>query len=188
MKRIFFFSILLIFYFTITAKSQNEITLGIGYFGETIFHPGLVAQVEYDKFLTNKISIPIRTDIGYYIHKRNHQAIFSELITGIRWHFLPRWHAGLNAGVGLMASWHHSDDGVFIVDNSGNISRTTSFAGLDFMPSTGFEFAYKIKEGSKNNYIWLRPKAFWQMNVNERALFHFALEIGYSFTLNSKTK
>ena len=173
--------------FSITLSAQEKLTFGAGYFGETLFHPGIILQAEHPGSISNNFSITIRADLGYYIHKRNHQALFSEVITGFRWHIGSRFYTGVHGGLGLMSSWHHSDDGVYEVDDNGNVSQVPSYAGIDFMPSIGLEFAYQIKQGDNmSNYIFLRPKGFWQMNVNEKALFHYALEMGYSFSINTK--
>jgi len=172
--------------------SQDNLKYGAGYFGETLFHPGIILQAEHSKPRdSSKVSIPLRADLGYYMHKRNHQALFSDLSIGLRRQVGERAYAGIHGGVGVMFSWHHSDEGVFEVDDNGNISQVSSFAGTDFMPSLSLELGYRIKKsdtasGSTANYIYLRPKAFWQMNVNEKALFHYAIELGCSFSISTK--
>jgi len=180
---------LVIWIFLIWSKlsAQEKITLGFGYYGENIFNPGLVMQVEKVLPISAKLSFPIRLDIGAYFHKRNHFAVFTSISGGVRYHFAKRFYMGLGIGFGSMGTWHHSDDGVFSVDDQGGISKVSNFAGIDFMPSTHLELGFRTNSKSENpSSIWLRPKYFVQMNVNERPLLHLAIEIGYSFTLNAK--
>ena len=161
--------------------SQSKLKYGLGYYGETIFHPGLIVQAELDKPLNEKFSVPIRSGVGYYFHRNNHQAVFANLVAGLRWHAGMRYFIGLSGGVGAMASWHHSDFGVFQVDENGNVTETSNFAGIDFMPSVNLEFGYKLDKEGNSKFIWLRPKVFFQHKVNDKTLLHFSTAIGFTF-------
>ena len=168
--------------------SQTSPSFGIGYYGETLLHPGFIIQIEYDQPITPKISIPFRLDFGYYFHRNNHQAIFSDLVVGGRWRVWPRFYTGISGGIGLMSSWHHSDLGVFEVDNNNNVEKVSNYAGIDFMPSVNLEFGFKVKKESTVEYIWLRPKIFWQNKVNDKGLLHYAIELGYNIDLQKNKK
>ncbi len=162
--------------------SQNQFSLGFGYLGETFAHPGVVIQAEYQHSIAKRWSIPYRAELGYYFHKRNHQATTLSAITGIRFHATDKFYLGAIGGVGVMASWHHSDKGVFEVGDDGTITKVSNFAGTDLLISVGCEFAYNIHK-KRDGHIWLRPKYLFQKNVNQKTLGHTTLEIGYSFTL-----
>ena len=179
MKNLVLISLTLIF--CVSGFSQSSVRLSLGYYGETIFHPGIILNGEIDKPINHSFSVPLRVGVGYYFHRYNHQALFSDFVLGLRWHFGSRFYTGISGGVGVMASWHHSDLGVFQVDSNGNIEEASSFAGIDFMPSVNAEFAYKLEEGTGHKIIWLRPIVFFQSKVNDTVLLHFAVALGYTF-------
>ncbi|MEL6254122.1 MAG: hypothetical protein AAFR87_19085 [Bacteroidota bacterium] len=179
MKYLIFVGLSLTFCNSLVA--QSKLRLGLGYYGETIFHPGIIVHAESDLLQKQKLSVPIRVGMGYYFHRYNHQALFADLVLGIRWHLGSRIYTGLSGGIGLMNSWHHSDHGVFKVGENGDIQRISSFAGIDFMPSINAEIAYKLKRDSVHKSIWLRPIVFFQNKVNDTVLLHFAMALGYTF-------
>ncbi|MEO0340208.1 MAG: hypothetical protein AAF242_13480 [Bacteroidota bacterium] len=180
-------SIFLLLFLFGAISAQEHFKLGIGYYGENVFNSGLVLQAEKDMSLSSKLSFPVRLAGGYYIHKRNHQALFADLSGGLRYHFAKRYFTGLSLGIGVMSTWHDSDQGVYTVEDQGAIAQTSNFAGIDFMPSLAVELGFKMTPNEQNaNYVWVRPKYFVQMNVNERALLHFAFELGYSFSISNK--
>ena len=162
-------------------SAQHAFSYGLGYFGENITHPGITLQVEYSSTSDAKFKVPLRANLGGYLHKRSNNAAFFEIGTGLRFKPKTHFYMGFGGGVGLIASWYDSDLGVFEVDFEGNITEASNFGGIDFMPSVNFDFGY-IFTGNDNTQgtLWARPKAFWQYPSNERFLFHYALEIGYS--------
>ncbi len=168
-------------------KPNSDISIGVGYHGETIFHPGVLLQVERDHRLSNRISIPLRFDFGYYMHKRSHESLFGDIATGLRFHLgrQTMGYAGIGGGLGLMNNWYNSDSGVYEVGDDGIVSKASDFAGVFFAPSVNLEFGYHLTK-DKANSIWFRPKFTAQMGVNEKTLWHYAFEIGYSYTFKNR--
>ncbi len=64
--------------------AQKSLNLGLGYFGETATHPGLVAQLELEKTQSKKVSTLFRADLGAYVHARNHTGVFMDVHAGLR--------------------------------------------------------------------------------------------------------
>ncbi len=185
MKDLFWLLPLFIGCGSIQAQSQPraDFSIGGGYYGETIFHPGVVLQAERDHRLSNRISIPLRFDVGYYMHKRSHESLFADVASGLRIHLgkHTRGYVGIGGGLGLMNNWYNSDSGVYEVGDDGVVSKASNFAGTFFAPSANLEFGCHLTK-DKANSIWFRPKFIAQMGVNENTLWHYAFEIGYSYT------
>ena len=171
---------------SIVSFSQTKLNIGGGYFGETVTYPGIVVEFEYEKFHTEKFSTPFKVNVGFYNHQRNHNALFLDLHEGFRRYFKEgKWYFEQSIGLGLMLSFYNED--VWHVDDNGNVARVSNVGNLDFMPSVTFGFGYNLTQKKKSdNYIWARPKIFWQMPFNNLAYAHLALQIGYTY--NFKTK
>lgn len=184
MKRIQFWLIVLLWSASTQVSAQKTITYGLGYFGETLTHPGVVAFAETEKKISNHWVIPFKADLGFYHHKRSHTALFADLTMGIRHRSESPIYYGAGIGIGGMASWYNSDKGVYRVDDNLNIEKAGNYAGLDLMPSVYLELGYQIQSNEKYaSHIWLAPKVFWQYPSNEKAMMHYAIQVGYSITL-----
>ncbi len=168
-------------------KNNADISVGGGYYGETIFHPGVLLQAERDHRLSNRISVPLRFDVGYYMHKRSHESLFVDVATGLRIHLgrQTRAYVGIGGSLGLMNNWYNSDSGVYEVGDDGLVSKASNFAGSFFAPAANLEFGYHLTK-DKVNSIWFRPKFTAQIGVNEKTLWHYAFEIGYSYTFKKR--
>ncbi len=164
--------------------AQKALNLGLGYFGETATHPGLVAHLELEKPQSKKVSTIFRGDIGAYVHARNHTGVFMDVHTGLR-----RYHASgifteQYLGLGTLLSFYNGD-GVFQRDENGNIRRASAFANLDIMPSVTLGVGYNLSKNSDSaNLIYFRPKVFWQLPFNNLALPHLALQVGFIHRIN----
>ncbi|WP_281616244.1 hypothetical protein [Flammeovirga sp. SubArs3] len=186
MKKRFYLLLLFLGVVSLSSYAQNKLNVGAAYYGETIFHPGFSINGEYEISLSESWSLPLRATTGYYFHKRNHQAVFLEITPGIRWHFgqTKRWYMSGYGGIGAMSSWHHSDDGIYEVNDNGNVSKKDSnYAGTSLTYMTSVDFGYQISK-ERPQYLWVRPRMTWQTQVNQQSLYHLAVEIGYSITLN----
>lgn len=165
---------------------SQRLNLGGGYFGENASYPGMVGEFEYEKFHTERFSTPLKVNVGFYNHPRSHSALFIDLHEGFRRYSKnQRWYFEQSIGLGAMFSFYNED--VWHVDANGNVARVSNFANVDFMPSVTFGLGYNLTPKSeKANYIWLRPKFFWQLPFNNLANIHTAIQVGYSYTLKNK--
>lgn len=167
-----------------SVQAQKSLNLGLGYFGETATHPGLVAHLEVEKSQSKKVSTLFRADLGAYVHPRNHTGVFADVHAGLRRYRSSGIFTEQYLGLGTMLSFLNGD-GVFQRDENGNIRRVSSFANLDIMPSVTLGIGYNFNQDSDGaNLIYFRPKVFWQLPFNNLALPHFALQVGFIHRIN----
>ena len=185
MKKIFLISILLVSLFSVT-YSQTNLNIGGGYFGHTVTHPGVVVEFELEKMYSEKASIPIRMDMGFYSHPRNHNGLFLDLNIGFRRYYKSGLFLEESIGVGVLQRILNAD-GVFEVDAEGNVTEVSRFDAPDFMPSLTLGIGYNLtKNKETQNLIWLRPKIFWQYPHKTSSTFNPAVQVGFTHELSGK--
>jgi len=180
MKKIIIISAILLA-FGFAGKSQNNQKMGVGYYGNMLTYPGLVFEYESEQVFSDKASLPIRTDIGFYYHKRFNTGVFANVNFGYRRYLSSGLFLEESIGFGAITTFLSSDE-VYEVDDAGNINEASKYAATDFMPSITLGAGYKMKSG---NLIWIRPQAFWQFPFRSSSLYTFALQAGFSYTLKS---
>jgi hypothetical protein len=185
MKKIYI-SILLIHMAIMGLDAQRHVNIGGGYFGQTITYPGLVLEVEMEHMFSERTSLPLRMDVGFYVHPRQSTGVFLDLNAGFRRYFKSGLFLEESVGLGLLQSFLHSD-AVYAVDDSGNVSETSRSNPPEFMPSVTFGVGYNLTQGSgKQNLIWLRPKLYWQVPHKTVSAFNFALQVGFTHTISTR--
>lgn len=168
------------------AFGQTRINVGGGYFGHTLTYPGFVLEAELEKMFSENASIPIRADLGFYVHPRNQYGIFLDLNVGFRQYFNSGFFVEESMGAGILQAFLHSD-GVYEVNDEGVVSEGSTSIPVDFMPSLTLGIGYNLSQGSgKQNLIWIRPKIFWQLPHKTLSAYNFALQIGFTHTISSK--
>ncbi|MGW8314929.1 MAG: hypothetical protein ACWGNV_04955, partial [Bacteroidales bacterium] len=144
-------------------RAQTHLNLGGGYFGQTLSHPGLVLELELENSFSERASLPVRFDIGTFVHPRNHYGLFFDASFGFRQYFRSGLFVEEGIGAGIFQSWLHSDQ-VYEVDDAGVVSETSRINPPDFMPSLTLGLGYNLtRDSGKRNLIWLRPKIYWQV-------------------------
>ena len=88
----------------LTIAAQTLLNGGIGYFGETGFYPGLVLELEKESYQSDHLSTPLRINLGYYSHPRNHAAFFLDVHHGLRRTFSNGIMLESSVGIGVMLS------------------------------------------------------------------------------------
>ena len=164
----------------IQSEAQTNRNIGLGYFGQTVTHPGIVLEVEWEKMYTAEVAIPLRVDLGFFVHPRNHFGLFLDVNYGFRQYFKSGWFLEESIGVGALVSILNSD-GAYEVDENGNVKESGNFSTVDFMPSITLGIGYNIthKNGTVN-LLWLRPKVYWQLPHKTTSTFSPVLQIGYT--------
>lgn len=176
----------IVFALKFNVYAQTNKNIGVGYFGHTVTHPGVVLEMEWEKMYSDKISIPLRLDLGFYVHPRNHVGLFVDVNYGLRQYFKSGIFLEESIGVGILQSFLHSDD-TYQVDDSGNVSEASTANPPDFMPSITFGIGYNLtKNTDQHNLIWLRPKLAWQVPHKTSSTYHPALQIGYTHKFSQK--
>jgi hypothetical protein len=169
--------------FSMAARAQTRLNLGGGYFGQTVTHPGLVLGFELEHSYSERASLPIRFDLGAYVHPRSHYGLFLDANVGFRQYFNSGFFVEEGIGAGIFQSWLHSDQ-VYEVDDTGAVTETSRINPPDFMPSLTLGLGYNLtRDSEKRNLIWLRPKLYWQVPHKTTATYNFALQVGFTRTL-----
>lgn len=170
----------------LSTTAQTNFNYGGGYFGETITYPGIIVELEREKFHADYFSTPVKLNIGFYNHPRSHNALFLDIHEGFRrYSKTKKWYFEQSVGFGIMLSFYNED--VWHVDDQGNVTTVSKFANLDYMPSITFGVGYNLTPNkNSSNFLWLRPKVFWQIPFNSLALPHLAIQLGYTRTFKSK--
>lgn len=170
---------------TINGFSQQNINIGAGYFGHTITHPGFVGEFELEKTFSGQASIPIRTNLGFYAHPRYHTGIFIGINVGYRRYYSSGWFYEQSIGIGLLETILNTD-GVYKVDENGNVSDASKYNPIELMPSISLGLGYDFsKHDNKRKLVWLRPKIFWQYPHKTTSTFNVALQVGVTRTIKS---
>ncbi len=159
--------------FSTGAFAQTNFNLGGGYFGQTLSYPGIVLEGEIEKIYSEKASIPIRLDLGFFVQPRNSYGLFLDLNVGFRRYFKSGLFLEESIGIGILQPFLHSD-GVYQVDDSGSISESSRINPVDFTPSLTLGIGYNLTQNKeKQNLIWLRPKIYWQLPYKTTSTYNF---------------
>ncbi len=181
-KSILIISILSALSFTL--KAQENVKIGAGYFGQTVTYPGLVLEFEKEEMHSEKASIPVRIDIGFYYHKRHTTGVFAEVNYGFRRYFKSGIFLEESIGFGVMQTML-SGDAVFTVDDNGNVAESNRFNNPDLMPSISLGLGYVLSKGKeKQTLVWLRPKLYWQFPERTSSVFSPAVQLGFTHKIN----
>lgn len=172
---------LLLIVLTFNGKGQR-ISLGGGFFGETVTHPGFIGDIESERRFSDKIALSLRLDLGFYHHPGNNDVFFADISHGFRRYYLNGLFLEQYVGVGTMAVYYNEE--VWHIDANGNAVQVSGFGNFYLMPSVSSGLGYVLSRHSEHpRLIWLRPKIFWQIPFNNKALPHFALQAGCTFPI-----
>jgi len=162
---------------------QTLINAGGGYFGQTVTHPGLVLELEAERAFSEKATLPIRLDLGFYAHPRNHYGLFLDVNAGFRRYFNSGLFLEESIGVGVLETFLNSD-GTFSVEDDGTVTEVSPANPPDLMPSLTVGLGYNLTQGSgKRNLIWIRPKIYWQFPHKTSSNYMMALQVGFTHTI-----
>lgn len=166
--------------------AQTNFNIGGGYFGHTATYPGMVIEAEMEHMFSEQASLPLRLDMGFYVHPRHNTGVFLDLNAGFRRYFKSGLFLEESVGVGVLESFLHSD-GVYKVDDAGNVAEDSRANPVQFMPSVTLGVGYNLSQGSgKQNLVWIRPKLFWQVPFKTVSAYNFALQVGFTHTIASR--
>jgi len=176
-------SIAILVLFIVSAGAQTRLNLGGGYFGHTLTHPGAVMEFELERSFSEQVSLPVRIDLGAYVHPRSHSGLFLDVNAGFRQYFKSGLFVEEGIGAGILQTWLHSDQ-VYEVGDDGTVSETSRINPPDFMPSLTLGLGVNLtRDSGKRNLIWLRPKVYWQVPYKTTSTYNFALQVGFTHTL-----
>ena len=166
--------------------AQVNVNIGGGYFGKHATYSGLVLEAEREYMFSEKASLPLRLDLGFYVQPRQSTGIFLDLNAGFRRYFKSGFFLEESVGVGVLETFLQSD-AVYKVDDSGAVTEDSRANPPVFMPSLTLGIGYNLTKGSgKQNLIWLRPKVYWEVPHWELSTYSFAIQLGFTHTIKSK--
>lgn len=166
------------------SHAADHVSFGLGYFAETATSPGGTVEAGFEPELAGPLTLPLRVQLGGYHHRRNHTGAFAEASVGLRLELGRVLTLGAHVGIGPLLTWHASDDGVFVVGDGGRISQVGNFEGVDYAGSVSPEVSFRIADGERIRHrLFLRGRASWQREVNQRSLLHANVGVGYAIEL-----
>jgi len=174
--------LILLFLSTLEAVGQEQagskINISIGYYGETITHPGLIAGIEYTPVVLGKYQMILALNAGGYVHKRNNTSFFVRGQWGQRITFNNGLFIEQFLGLGYLHQFTHGGELYEVLPN-GSIVETPDRGRPNIMPSVTLGLGYDFsKKGIANLSIFLRPELFWKAPFNGYYLTHPALSTG----------
>lgn len=183
MKRIYITFLIALFAFS-AALAQSKFNVGGGYFGHTLTYPGIILEAEWETNYTEKSSLPIRVDVGVFVHKRYQTGIFTDINYGFRQYFNSGLFLEESIGAGTLIGIL-SNDATYEVSSAGEVSEISDFSSIDFMPSITLGIGYNVtKNREKANYIWLRSKMYWQLPHKTTSTYNMVIQVGFTHRLS----
>lgn len=150
----------------------------MGYFGETITHPGFFAGYEHNLMPQKSYQLFLTLTLGGYVHKRNHTGLFSEVALGQRFNFRSGFFLDQSVGIGYLHTLLNGG-AVYEVKDNGVVSKSSNLGRSHFMPSVSLGFGWNVAHSEKPPLLlFVRPKVFWQYPFNGYVLPHLALQAG----------
>ncbi|HEX8349305.1 MAG TPA: hypothetical protein VF598_05045 [Hymenobacter sp.] len=160
------------------AQETGRAAVTVGYFGETITHPGLFAGYEHNLRPQKRYQLLLAATLGGYVHRRNHAGLFSEVGLGQRLHFRSGFFLEQSIGIGYLHTFLNGGP-IYEVNDKGEVSESKNLGRPHLMPSISLGFGWNVAHSEKLPLlVFIRPRAFWQYPFNRYALPHLALQAG----------
>ena len=163
-------------------NAQRNFSLGGGYMGSSLTAPGFLLEAEFDKVHSEKFSIPLRLNSGFYADREGNNVLFTDLHRGYRLIFQNGLFVEQSFGAGVMLSFYEGDS--YYESENGNAGIYPNGRGWDLLPSVTFGAGYNVewKNGAAGR-IWCRPKVYWKITFDKPSQPKFALQLGYSHVI-----
>lgn len=156
-----------------TPNTANSTPITIGYFGESLTHPGINGGIEWVPLRRGPISLMLAAESGFYVHPQNHSALFAQGIVGFR----AKASFGLTGTLTLGSGYLHTFRGGDVYNDRGE--RILDLGRPNFMPSAGLEGSWTVAAiGRWAVSPFLRLFLFGQFPYNDGLLMRGAIIIG----------
>ena len=164
--------------------AQSRLNGGIGYFGESLTHPGFVLEFEYEKPHSEAFSLPLRGDLGYHSNP-DYQSFFVDIHKGFRRYFSSGLVLEQSIGAGVIAKNYKGDD-YWYNDQYFNSIPHGNKTVWGFMPSVTAGLGYNLSKNREAvDLLWIRPKVYWDLGFRGFHLPYVALQIGFTHTFKT---
>jgi hypothetical protein len=162
-------------------EAQTHLNGGIGYYGENVTHPGMVLEFEYERYLSEGFSLPLRANLGFHINP-DYSAFTLDVHKGFRKYFKSGIFLEQSVGVGIIVK-SYKGNYWFVDEYMQNIPHGNKPV-LGFMPSVTLGAGYNLsKDKGGSDLIWVRPKIYWDLGFRGLHLPYAALQIGFTHTI-----
>ena len=163
--------------------TQSKVAINLGYFGETVFHPGMNFGIEYYPHQTDRHQMILAGNFGGYVHRRNNKSLFVRAQWGQRLHLKSGLFFDQFIGLGYLHHYTHGGD-TYEVKPNGAVVETPNSGQSLVMPSISLGAGYSLaKNKAYGIKVYLRPELFWKAPFNGYYLTHFALSTGIILNL-----
>lgn len=185
MKSTTFLLVILMFSFAYSGIAQTKMHLGAGYFGDGRSKQGGVLEYEYEKYFSEQFSLPLRADLGFFVNP-DYRVLFFDIHKGFRKYFDSGLYLEQSIGIGITSSFYTLES-IWYEDEYQGMFRYKEGANWGFAPSITLGAGYQFsKNKEKQHSIWLRPKIYWNLGVRGLHLPYAALQVGYTYHINTK--
>lgn len=167
-------------------KGQSLLNAEVSYSAESGISNGASLGIEYEKFFSENFSLPLKVSAGYTV-KSDYNSFSIELHKGFRKYFGNGFFGEQYLGLGMMANYYKVES-IWYYDQFDNLVRFKDGANWGFMPSVTIGGGYNIthKKGT-SNFIWVRPKIYWNFGLRGLAMPFSSVQIGFTHNIkNSK--
>lgn len=177
--------LILILGITLTGFSQKQLNLGAGYYGENGINPGVVFEMEYEKFISVDLSTPLKANLGYHNNPEYH-AVTIDLHKGFRRYYSNGLFIEQYLGLGLIRKTFSNSNYQF-QDNRGAVIFHGNKPVTGIMPSVTVGVGYDFSANKDHSaMLWIRPKVYWDLGYRPLNLPNAALQIGFTKTIKKK--
>lgn len=168
----------------IQTKGQSLLNAEVSYSAESGISHGASMGLEYEKYFSNNFSLPLKLAAGYSINP-DFNSFSIELLKGFRKYFGNGFFGEQYLGIGMMANYYKVE-GIWYYDRFQNVVAFKDGANWGFMPSVTLGGGYNVthKKGT-SNFIWVRPKIYWNFGLRGLAMPFSSVQIGFTHTIKS---
>ena len=161
-----------------THETSTKFAVTAAYYGEMITHPGFSIGMEYYFFENKWFAAFVSPQVGWYIHPRNHYALFLEGNIGTRFTARFGLFGELLGGLGYLQRWTHGGR-VYSRDSDGSISSSFAAGSATLKVNGRFGFGWDF---ARNNLLpmvaFVRVGVFGEYPYNNYMLLHGSFEAG----------
>ncbi len=165
-------------------NGQSLLNAEVSYASENGAFHGVSLGLEHEKFFSENFSLPLKVSASYTV-KADYNSVSIELLKGFRRYFGNGFFAEQYLGLGMMANYYKVES-IWYYDQFVNVVRFKDGANWGFMPSVSLGGGYNIthKKGT-SNFIWVRPKVYWNFGLRGLAMPFSSVQIGITHTFKT---
>lgn len=157
--------------------------LGVGYFSEGGFYPGITFIGERSLLKNQNFEMMAAVRLGTYFHYRNNTGVFLMIQSGQRIRLHRQLYFEHYVGVGYLHTFLNGGD-PYYVDATGTVHKKSNAGNPHFMPSVSFGLGFNTHIDEKSFRFFARPIIFWMIPFNQTSLVQFGFELGGVMRIN----